>query len=121
MAVKVEQVDAALIDTVCARLRERVAEDEAPHLEEFIRQYYRWVSPEDLVGREALDLYGAALAHWKFIEQRAPAQAKVRGSNPEFAQHGCQSTHPVIEIDTDDMPFVVVSVTTELTRRSFGI
>src|SRR4051794_30880492 len=121
MAVKVEQVDAALIDTVCSRIRERVEAHEAPQLEEFVRQYYRWVPPEDLLGREALDLYGAALAEWKFMEQRAPGEAKVRVYNPSFEQHGWQSTHTAVEIVTDDMPFLVDSVTMELTRRTPGI
>src|SRR3954471_16531864 len=121
MAIKVEQVDAALIDTVCSRVRERVEAHEAPQLEEFVRQYYRWVPPEDLVGREALDLYGAALAEWKFMEHRAPGEAKVRVYNPSFEQHGWQSTHTAVEIVTDDMPFLVDSVTMELTRRTPGI
>ena len=121
MAVKVEQVDAALIETVCSRIRERCDADEAPQLEEFVREYYRWVPPEDLVGRDALDLYGAALAHWKFLEQRAPGEAKVRVYNPSFEQHGWQSTHTVVEMATDDMPFLVDSVTMALTRRSHGI
>src|SRR5438552_4125630 len=38
MAVKVEQVDAALIETVCSRIRERCDADEAPQLEEFVRE-----------------------------------------------------------------------------------
>ena len=86
-----------------------------------MREYYRWVPPEDLVGRDALDLYGAALAHWKFLEQRAPGEAKVRVYNPSFEQHGWQSTHTVVEMATDDMPFLVDSVTMALTRRSHGI
>ena len=79
MAVKVEQVDAALIDTVCQRVRERVEAGEAPQLEEFVRQYYRWVPPDDLVGRDALDLYGAALAHWKCIVRRPRRTPPSRG------------------------------------------
>src|SRR3954469_19698290 len=121
MAVKVEQVDAALIDTVCSRIRERVEAHEAPQLEEFVRQYYRWVPPEDLLGREALDLYGAALAEWKFMEQRAPGEAKVRVYNPSFEEHGWQSTHTAVEVVTDDMPFLVDSVSMLLSRRGYGI
>jgi glutamate dehydrogenase len=121
VAVKIEQVEPALIETVCLRIRERLDGDAAPQCEEFVRQYYRWVPPEDLLGREALDLYGAAVAHWKFLEQRAPQEAKVRVYNPDFEQHGWQSTHTVIEIVSDDMPFVVDSVTNELTRRAFGM
>src|SRR3954463_15960498 len=121
MAIKVEQVDAALIDTVCSRVRERVEADQAPQLEDFVRQYYRWVPPEDLVGRDALDLYGAALAPWKFMEERAAGEFRVRVYNPTFEQHGWQSTHTVVEIVSDDMPFLVDSVTMELTRRTPGI
>src|SRR4051812_1218571 len=121
MAIKVEQVDAALIDRVCSRVRERVEAHEAPQLEEFVRQYYRWVPPDDLVGRDALDLYGAALAHWKFIEHRSPGDFRVRVYNPTFEQHGWQSTHTVVEMVTDDMPFLVDSVTMELPGRSHGI
>src|SRR3954449_8919525 len=121
MAIKVEQVDAALIDTLCSRVRERVEAHEAPQLEEFVRHYYRWVPPEDLVGRDALDLYGAALAEWKFMDHRAPGASKVRVYNPSFEQHGWQSTHTAVEIVTDDMPFLVDSVTMELTRRTPGI
>src|SRR3954451_4334186 len=121
MAVKVEQVDAALIDTVCSRVRERVEADQAPQLEDFVRQDYRWVPPEDLVGRDALDLYGAAHAHSKFMEQRASEEFPVRVYIPTFEQHGWQSTHTVVEIVSDDMPFLVDSVTMELTRRSHGI
>ena len=41
---------------------------------------------------------------------RAPGAAKVRVYNPEFEQHGWQSTHTAVEIVTDDMPFLVDSV-----------
>jgi glutamate dehydrogenase len=121
VAVKIEQVEPALIETVCSRIRERLDAETAPRCEEFVRQYYRWVPPEDLVGRDALDLYGAAVAHWKFVEDRPAGAAKVRVYNPDFEQHGWQSTHTVVEVVTDDMPFVVDSVTAELTRRSYGI
>src|SRR3954452_17362479 len=120
MAVKVDQVESQLIETVCERVRERVGADAAPHVEEFVRQYYRWVPAEDLVGRTALDLYGAALAHWTFLELRTPGTTKVRVYNPEFEQHGWQSTHTVVEIVTDDMPFVVDSVNNELIRCGFA-
>lgn len=36
-------------------------------LEEFIRQYYRWVPEEELVGRGEGDVCGAALTHWDVL------------------------------------------------------
>src|SRR5918999_1022558 len=121
MTAKVEEIEAALIDTVCSRVRERVGDDEAPQVEEFVRQYYRWVPPEDLAGRSPLDVYGAALAHWNFLRKRRPGETKVRVYNPQFEQHGWQSTHTVVDVATDDMPFLVDSLSMELSRHDYGI
>jgi glutamate dehydrogenase len=121
MTLKTEELEAALIDDVCSRVREKVRDDEAPQVEEFVRQYYRRVPPEDLVGRSQLDVYGAALAHWNFMYRRAPGEPKVRAYNPQFEQHGWQSPHTVVEIVSDDMPFLVDSVSMELGRHGYGI
>ena len=45
-----------------------------------------------------------------------PGQAKVRVYNPQIEQHGWQSTHTVVEVVTDDMPFLVDSVSMALNR-----
>jgi glutamate dehydrogenase len=121
MTLKTEEIEAALIDDVCSRVREKLQDDEAPQVEEFVRQYYRRVPPDDLVGRSELDVYGAALAHWNFLHRRAPGEAKVRVYNPQFEQHGWQSAHTVVEIVADDMPFLVDSVSMELGRHGYAI
>jgi glutamate dehydrogenase len=121
MSVKVEEIEAALIDSVCSRLHERLGADQADQVEEFVRQYYRWVPPDDLLERSTLDVYGAALAHWNFAARRMPGESKVRVYNPQFEQHGWQSTHTVVEIVSDDMPFIVDSVSMELSRNGFGL
>jgi glutamate dehydrogenase len=121
MTLKTAELEAALIDDVCSRVREKLEDDEAQHVEEFVRQYYRRVPPDDLVGRSELDVYGAALAHWNFLRRRAPGEAKVRVYNPQFEQHGWQSAHTVVEIVTEDMPFLVDSVSIQLARRGYGI
>jgi glutamate dehydrogenase len=67
-----------LLDKVMARVREQLPEDQAPQVEEFVRQYYGWVIPEDLNGRSPVDVYGAAVAQWNFARQRQPGMAKLR-------------------------------------------
>jgi glutamate dehydrogenase len=121
MAVKGADLESELIDAVCERIRERLPVDQQQPCEAFVRQYYQWVPPDDLADRNPLDLYGAAVAHWNLAQQRAPGEAKVRVYNPEFEQHGWQSPHTVIEIVSDDMPFIVDSVTMDLTRKGYGI
>src|SRR2546421_2184467 len=121
MAVKAANLEAELIDTVCARVRERLPDEQASPCEAFVRQYYHWVPAADLADRSPLDLYGAAVAHWNRAQRRKPGEAKVHVYNPEFEHHGWQSPHTVVEIVSDDMPFIVDSVTMELARQGYGI
>src|SRR5205807_10654003 len=80
-----------------------------------------WVPPGGLADRSPLDLYGAALAHWNLAATRASGAAKVKVYNPDFEQNGWSSPHTVIEIVSDDMPFLVDSVTMELGRQGYAI
>ena len=119
--MKLQDVDETLISGVCDRIRDHLGPHDSEQAESFARQYYRWVSPEDLAERSQLDLYGAAVSHFTHARERTPGAAKVRVYNPQFEVNGWQSTHTVVEIVTDDMPFLIDSVSMELTRRGFGI
>src|SRR5436305_739087 len=119
--MKVEEVDEALIEGVCSRIREQLPADDAELAEAFVRQYYRWVSPEDLEERSAADLFGAALAHFELAKKRKLNEPSLRVYNPTAQDDGWESTHTAVEIVTDDMPFLVDSVTMELNRRGFGV
>src|SRR3954467_10935121 len=121
MATGTQDVESALIESVCERVRERVAPEEVAEAEAFVPSYSRRAPAADLSGREAVDLYGAALAHWTFGRDRPAGEPRVRVYNPTFEQHGWQSPHTAIEIVSDDMPFLVDSVSMELSRRELGI
>src|SRR5205814_608612 len=86
-------------------------------IEEFARLYYAEVDPEELAAHAPLDLQGAAAAHLAFGRKFSAGKAKIRAYNPVFEQHAWQSTHTVIEIVNDDMPFLVDSVTLEVNRQ----
>ena len=105
-----EAIKAELLDQVAQLVRQRLPPGEAADVGRFVRHYFRDVAPADLMAREPLDLYGAALAHLRFGEQRAPAAPKLRLYNPTVEQHGWQSTHTILEIVNDDMPFLIDSV-----------
>src|SRR6516225_11400435 len=114
MAVRAANAEAELIDTVCSRVRDRLPGEQGTPCESFVRQYYHRVPAEDLIARDPLDLYGAAVSHWNLAQKRPAGNAKVSVYNPDFEQHGWRSPHTVIEIVSDDMPFLVDSVTIEL-------
>ncbi len=120
-ALSVESLDRTLVDVVCSRVREQLSDGDAARAEAFVRQYYRWVAPEDLAERSPLDVYGLALAHFNLARRRPPGTTKVRVYNPQFEEHGWQSSHTAVEVVTDDMPFLTDSVTMELNRRDFGV
>ncbi|HVD56827.1 MAG TPA: hypothetical protein VNC17_08280, partial [Thermoleophilaceae bacterium] len=119
--MKVQDVDQALLDTVCSRLQRQLSGDEAQRAEAFVRQYYRWVSPDYLADRSELDVYGAALAHFNLARRRAPGATRIRVYNPQFESDGWQSSHTAVEIVTDDAPFLIDSISMELNRRGFGV
>src|SRR5215207_1974134 len=110
-----------LLDKVVARIREQMSEDQVPQVEEFARQYYGWVDAADLEDRSPIDAYGAALSHWSFAGRREPGEWNIRVYNPHFEEHGWQSTHTVIEMVNDDMPFLVDSTRMEINRQGYAI
>jgi glutamate dehydrogenase len=106
---------------VLALVRAKVAPDQRMTLEAVVERYFGQVDPEDLAERQPADLYGAALSHWNFARKREPGKARVRVFNPTLEEHGWQSTHTIIEIVNDDMPFLVDSVTMEVNRHGLTL
>src|SRR5437588_7425287 len=121
MALKAEQRESELIDVVLERAREELPEEQATLFEAFLRQYYRWVRPEDLARRSEAELYGAAVAHFKLACNRPHGDTNLRVLNPTQERDGGQSSRTVVQIVSDDVPFVVDSVTMELGREGHSI
>ncbi|WP_338143128.1 NAD-glutamate dehydrogenase [Nocardioides pantholopis] len=91
-----------------------------PHeeIDALLANYYRHVAPEDLVGRTAVDVYGALASHYRLARQRPQGTAAVRVLTPTLAEHGWSAAgHSVVEVVVDDMPFLVDSLTMELSRQ----
>ena len=106
----------SIVSEVVALVRQRVPADQAVAVERFVARYYAGTAIEDLADQAIVDLYGAALSHWSFARQRRPGVPKVRVYNPHPQEHGWQSTHTIVEVVTDDMPFLVDSVRMSLNR-----
>ncbi|MCP5419696.1 MAG: NAD-glutamate dehydrogenase [Gammaproteobacteria bacterium] len=121
MSNKLADQKAQLIERAIDLIKERLSEDILATAEPFVRHYYAWVAPEDLFDNDPEDLYGAALSHWNLGRQRQPGTPAVRVYNPSFEEDGWQCTHTVVEIVTDDMPFLVDSMTMELNRHGLTV
>ena len=110
-----------LLEPVVRRVHDRLPAAQAGMVEAFVRQYYRHVDAGDLAERAPDDLYGAALSHWHFARSFAGGRPKLRVLNPRVDEHGWQSTHTVVEIVNDDMPFLVDSITMEVNRQGLTL
>ncbi|HSS65866.1 MAG TPA: NAD-glutamate dehydrogenase, partial [Gammaproteobacteria bacterium] len=110
-----------IIEPIVSIVGDKLRGEEQAAVEKFVRQYYAGTAPEDLADSEVMDLYGAALAHWSFARQRMPGEPKIRVYNPQVEEHGWQSTHTIVEIVTDDMPFLVDSVRMALNRQGLTV
>ncbi|MCK2141325.1 NAD-glutamate dehydrogenase [Streptomyces albidoflavus] len=87
----------------------------------FLQRYYLHTAAEDMADRDPVDMFGAAYSHYRLAENRPQGTANVRVHTPTVEENGWTSSHSVVEVVTDDMPFLVDSVTNELSRQNRGI
>ncbi|GAA1622465.1 NAD-glutamate dehydrogenase [Catellatospora bangladeshensis] len=78
---------------------------------QLVQRYWRFAPDEELVDLTPARLIEAARAHRELAQQRKPGELKLRLSQSE------QPRHTVVEVVTDDMPFLVDSVTAALSAR----
>ncbi|HEX4658589.1 MAG TPA: NAD-glutamate dehydrogenase domain-containing protein, partial [Streptosporangiaceae bacterium] len=81
----------------------------------YVQAYYRHVAVEDLASAGPARLAAVAAEQARFASRRPQGRALVRVRRGEAA--ACQPARDVIDIVTDDMPFLVDSVTMELARH----
>ncbi|HKJ76553.1 MAG TPA: NAD-glutamate dehydrogenase, partial [Gammaproteobacteria bacterium] len=110
-----------LIDKVIDHAREHLPANEAVQAETFIRSYYLRVAPEDLLDHDHLNLYGAAISHWHLCMRRGPGERLVRAYNPHMEAHGWHTTHTIVEVVREDIPFLVDSVRMLLNRHGLTV
>ncbi|MET9229022.1 NAD-glutamate dehydrogenase [Lentzea sp. NPDC003310] len=96
-------------------LIERAAAN-APELADLIRLFYRHVPAEEVNDDDPVDLVGAVRSNYQLAESRVPGRAAVRILNPTRGADGWQCPVTVVQVVTDDMPYLVDSVASELTR-----
>jgi glutamate dehydrogenase len=93
----------------------------APDLADLIRLYYRYIPPEEVIDHDAVDLVGTVRTHRGLAEQRVPGRPAVRVFNPDSTTDGWSTVGTVVQLVTDDMPYLVESVTAELVRGGLQV
>jgi glutamate dehydrogenase len=121
MAGKAQQQKLELIERVEALASARLPAERAAAFCAFAVQFYANVALDDLATESPDQLYAAALSLWTFAAQREPGKAKVRVYNPRIDEQGWHSSHTVVEMVNDDMPFLVDSLTAALNQQDLMV
>ena len=101
------------ISTDAGATRQREAQAFAAH-------FFRHVPADDIAARDAADWARIAQFMLEFVRQRKPHAAKIRVFNPHVAEEGFDSTHTMIAVGTDDMPFLVDSVSMAINQAGLA-
>jgi glutamate dehydrogenase len=109
------------LEEACDELISRVEKSISSDLTTVVSRYFDLVAPEDLVGTEVRDLEGLIKSHVALGQSRTPGTSKVAALSPNLDSHGWQSPYSVVQVVTDDMPFLVDSVSAEISQGGRSI
>ncbi len=87
----------------------------------FVHALFEPSDVDDLEQYDPEALANVARSIWQLIERRAPGQRLVTVYNPVREVHGFASPHTVIQVVTDDMPFIIDSVLGELNAGGYPV
>ncbi len=105
-----DAASAPLIEAILACQAEQLSGTEREHLRHFTREFLGRVAVEDLELRGAAAWAALAGEMRQFASERQAGRAKVRVQNEPAARRDASAPRTIIEIVTDDMPFLVDSV-----------
>ena len=92
-----------------------------PAVGNLLQRYFSHVDERDLEHRRPEDLFGLAMDHLALAERWSPGEVVIELVNPKVELDGWSSDHTVVRIVTEDIPFLVDSVSMELSRLGIGI
>jgi glutamate dehydrogenase len=93
----------------------------APDQADLIRLYYRYLPPEEVIDDQPGNLVGLVRSNGRLAENRVAGAPAVRVVNPTSVDDGWECPATVIQVVTDDMPYLVDSVIAELTRSGVTV
>ena len=118
----VEPIDVA--DPTVAKLIEAALQDprvqqlcsQLPDLPDLTSCFYANSAADDLIGRDPIDLVGAVVSLRALAHTRVADVPGIRIFTPSVANDGWASEHTVVQIVTEDRPFIVDSVSAALNQ-----
>ena len=110
------------VEEMLARIDRETPSERAPAIKAFSRALLRRLAEDDLAEITADELFALATSAFAFADGRgAEADSAVRVFNADVDGEGYRCHGTVVETTTDDSPFLVDSVSEELTARGLTI
>ncbi len=100
---------------------EKLSKAEAKNVSEFVHQFFGGLPMEEITGKRFSDVYGAMLASWKFLQHHDLKKPKVRVFNPDLEGDGWQSTHTVVAVLHQNIPFLIDSIRMALNKQELTV
>ena len=104
------------ISDIIRNLPEQRNSENDSSIEHFIKTYYAFIGEEDLSAYSAKHLANSAVEHYQSALDREVGEHAIRVFNPTEKKNGWSSNNTIIEIVTDNKPFLIDSVTMLLNR-----
>ena len=104
-----------------SELLSRVSEIIPSEFSAVVEKYFHLVAPVDIVDRNPHDLAAMIMAHIELGRDRQVGTARVQTLAPSQDSTGWNSAHTLVQLVTDDKPFLVDSVTAELNLQRRGV
>ncbi|MDI9239711.1 NAD-glutamate dehydrogenase [Lysobacter sp. LF1] len=113
--------DTVSLAPIIEAMRKQLPKARHAEAEAFIHAFYKRMSSDELPQHNAQGWAELAVDFLDFARARKPGKALVRLFNPTVKNEGWESTHTVVQIANDDMPFLVDSVTMALAEQGVGV
>jgi glutamate dehydrogenase len=111
----------AIVDQIITCLVNDQSPDNAARLTTFAGHFLRRVSESDLE-QQGPEPWAALIGNtFQGISNRKPGQLRINVFNPDEQTHGWTTSHTVVEVYNDDMPFLVDSTTLSISEESLSI
>ena len=105
------------VDEVLGALDRPASSPEIGFARDFLRNY----PAPDAIDESPADHARMVTGFFEFFRRRGPNELLIRVYNPAVEVHGWSSSHTVVEMVNDDMPFLVDSVVLALSRLDIGV
>ncbi|HEU4664209.1 MAG TPA: NAD-glutamate dehydrogenase domain-containing protein [Dokdonella sp.] len=106
------------VDPILDHLSTRLSGTALADAQSFAREFLRRIPADEIAERPAAEWSALAQSAFEFMRERRTGAARVRVSNPAV---GMGRTRTIVDVVTDDMPFLVDSVGMALTASGHTV